>query len=246
MMHWIQKSLYDALDEDEIRLLPPIALSKENPLLQESLTYYDQYKLYLREHKLYQRLGQTLPDKVKILDVGSGEGMTTYVFLSKMKDINIEYVSIDKSREPTRVIKAGFRNFKHTHMNVDIFDTELSISLLHDFDIVLIDVEPHGKEIEVYEIIKNCMKKTHLCILKHVSFIDLYGSCLIDRFIHTYYNDVLDYFAEYDQDWFKQVRDCFVVISSDHSKNIKCQDFAKGNVEKYVENGIRGYCLKCY
>ena len=100
-MHWIQKSVYEALDEDEARLFPSILMCKDNPLVQESLIYYDRYKLSFREYKLYQKLGAKLSNvkgTLKILDVGSGKGMTSYVLLSMIKDIDVEYVSIDKSQ----------------------------------------------------------------------------------------------------------------------------------------------------
>ena len=52
-MIWIQKSVYEALDEDEVGLFPAILMCKENPLVQESMIYYDHYKLSLREYKMY-------------------------------------------------------------------------------------------------------------------------------------------------------------------------------------------------
>ena len=78
------------------------------------------------------------------------------------------------------------------------------------------------------------------------TFIDIFGSQMIDRFIHKYYADVLDYFAEHNSDWFKEVRDCFVIISSEYPQNLKCIQFASGNPIKYNNNDLQGYCLNYY
>jgi hypothetical protein len=94
---------------------------------------------------------------------------------------------------------------------MDIFHDALTLD--DTFDIVLIDIEPHGREIEVYENIKHLMNPEHLCILKHVAFIDLFGSAFADRFLDRYKACVIDSFCDDDKNHFVNMRDVFIVMT---------------------------------
>lgn len=108
--------------------------------------------------------------------------MTASAFFSNIQS-DIFYTSIDCTNIPNKALLNPF--VKHEHYIKDIFEDSLELS--KQFDVVFIDIEPHGKEIQVYEKIKHWMKPTHLCILKHVAFIDMFGSTFADRFIQKYY-----------------------------------------------------------
>lgn len=141
----------------------------------------------IREAKLYEVLGRELTtgvDGFNILDVGCGSGMTASRLLADIQT-NVCYTSIDQSTYPTKV---SHPMVKHDHFMLDIFQN--IPPLPQCYDVVLIDIEPHGKEIEVYEKIKHVMKPSHLCILKHVCYIDLYGSYHADKFIGKYYDGI--------------------------------------------------------
>jgi hypothetical protein len=97
------------------------------------------------------------------------------------------------------------------------------------YDLLIVDIEPHGDEKKVYETFKRFMKPTHLCILKHVGFIDLYGSAMADWFIDTYLKSrhVHDFFAQEDLD--TGFRDVFLIMSSTPVLlDARCQEFATG------------------
>jgi hypothetical protein len=48
------------------------------------------------------------------------------------------------------------------------FEDVVKYDVQAPYDIVVIDVEPHGREVEVYESIKKYLTDTHLVILKHI------------------------------------------------------------------------------
>jgi hypothetical protein len=86
------------------------------------------------------------------------------------------------------------------HTQKDVFDIDFTATATTTvFDVVIIDIEPHGREIDVYEKIKCCMSpQNHLVILKHVANMDIFGSVLAHGFIKKYMDsrDVVDFFAE--------------------------------------------------
>jgi hypothetical protein len=114
------------------------------------------------------------------------------------------------------------------------------------YDIVLIDIEPHGREIDVYDKIRHLLKPTHMCILKHVASIDLVGAGYADAFIDEHRDTLWDFFGENDASSADGVRDVFVILSNEHTRDIKCQHFARGRLAKYSGiDVIRGYCKVC-
>lgn len=85
------------------------------------------------------------------------------------------------------------------------------------YDLVVIDVEPHGRECEVYDRVRRYLADTHVCLLKHVGFIDLFGSACADRFLNRHIYDerrVLDYYGvAVHNRW--EMRDVYVVMTRD-------------------------------
>jgi len=121
----------------------------------------------------------TMSSTLKVLEVGSGKASKTYRNLfGDTPHPQIEYVTIDKNPEcnPTYVY--------------DILDhapwTNMVAFLEPDyFDIVIIDVEPHGKEDEIYSRIKHAIKDPALVIFKCIGHMDMYGSSLAKKMLHA-------------------------------------------------------------
>lgn len=195
----------------------------------------------------------------------------------------IRYASIDVKAFPHRVLEeAGgktIRKLAHVHVQRDVFDPEpvaFDDECVHvdppeggggegngapgpvsfkdgGFDVVIIDIEPHGREREAYDRVRHLLKRgAHLCVLKHVAFIDLLAAKFADAFIDRHRDRVVDYFGEYDS-W-GSVRDVFVLLSdvaddTSSSRSVdpenppRCQrDFAQGRTMTYVCSDVRGYC----
>lgn len=126
---------------------------------------------------------------LNVLEVGSGKASKTYRNLfgdvqtcQTYPDIDIEYVTIDKNPEcvPTYVY--------------DILETtqEFEVhSILQPtyFDVVIIDVEPHGKEQTIYSRIKHAIKDPALIIFKCIGHMDMYGSSLARTMLDTIYHE---------------------------------------------------------
>jgi hypothetical protein len=178
--------------------------------LKEFCHAYDVYRLSLRELYFFKTLGQNISGKT-ILDVGSGTLMTARAIIENC--INpVSYTSIDRKEDPTITVSKMIENNKisySNHHHVDIF--EIDIELKDTYDIIIIDIEPHGKEIEVYEKFKKYMKSEHLIILKHIAFIDLFGSRFADIFIEKYNENIKDYFAERSLKY-DEIRDIFIIM----------------------------------
>lgn len=177
------------------------------------------YNMSYREVLIYSKLGKCLSQhstqKLNVLDVGSGELLTAKKLIHDTSFVNT-YTTIDNKIDPSEYI----HDIQHCidtfeYFNIDILKDDFVTD--KKYDIVFIDVEPHGKEIEVYERVKHCLSPKHLCILKHVGFIDLYGSYLADRFLSKYEEHVSDYYAESVRNIIStlhQVRDVFIIFDT--------------------------------
>jgi hypothetical protein len=118
---------------------------------------------YITDHK-----------RVRVLDVGCGDSRH---FQAMCKGIDpdkiIQYTTIDKKS------RSG------DHIEGDIF--ALTPDELQkyggEYDVVIMDIEPHGKELEVYDRVYPLLSTEHVVICKCVGFIDLYGPSLANRFL---------------------------------------------------------------
>ena len=232
----MQAALIAAVKEsNKIKDYEKTKISTDNPHLAEYLDTHGKYKLTIRERDLYRCLGANL-GTANVLDVGCGSLMTTTNLLWNMS--NVSLATIDKSVVPTDQIAKLKKNISEwKHISANIFSVDLVDLPKNKYDIVVIDIEPHGNEIDVYEKIKPFMKPIHICILKHVGSISMFGSVLADRFLDKYVQskNVIDYFAQYDIAIFAGMRDIFVVMSLDEvALDKQAQDLATGKVAVWI------------
>ncbi len=201
------------------------------------ISAWEKYNLSVTEREVYQKLGEEINKlcKPNVLDVGSGKHMTAFALL-KHVDVH-KYLSIDKSIESTQYNKFSKRVENWIHYDFDIFENEILDN--GQFDIIIIDIEPHGREIEIYEKIKHLGKDVHIVILKHVTYVNGYGAQCADNFIDKYKDYIYDFYGEYST---KSIRDVFLIMekiqTKCHSKNL--QDLTNGNILTYC-SGIPSY-----
>jgi hypothetical protein len=204
--------------------------------LQDSNTYddysretYDKYKETVAAFEFYNALSAQLSScDLHVLDVGAGELMTARM-LSPLGNHNINtYTAVDHKDCPDEHVQTMTKRTQ-TFRVVPTDYRELMGLPMDFYDVVIIDIEPHGEEIEVYRQVVKHLKPLHLCILKHVGFIDMCGCIYADEFLSKYIEDnkVYDYFAEYHIDI--GLRDIFVIMSRNNIDcNLKCQLLAQG------------------
>ena len=220
----------------------------DHDFLKERVYAYDKYRLSARELNLYKELGNRIGG-LSILDIGSGTCMTASAIIENCNS-KISYCSIDKNIDPSNILQnliidnmIGY--FEHYHHDVFETDFNTKIALKNKYDIMLIDIEPHGREIEVYEKFKKFMNDEHLCILKHVAFIDLIGCAFADKFIEKYNYIIKDYFAERDIN--DEIRDVLIVINNNACKqDLQIQKLAHGKISSWIDDKYEshiGYCL---
>jgi hypothetical protein len=191
-----------------------------------------------REVLVYEILGKFL-DGCYVLDVGSG-ACRTIDALFKYAQIPW-YMSIDYKVPPVihKNVKGGY------YMPLDILTEDIGH---HDksYDVVIMDIEPHGKEVEVYEKIKHLMKENHLCILKHVGKMDLYGAQLADKFIHNYIDRIADFYGECNfLDSTVEIRDIFILFGNDKTDNIRSLNTV-GDPSPYIDASFQSYIKRTW
>jgi hypothetical protein len=187
-----------------------------------------------RELMIYEYIGQFLSSqttrttrKYNVLDVGSGELLTAQTLIKNTSFVGT-YTAIDfkvDAHQHGKHVKPYVDEFEY--VNIDILKDEFMPHSDLLYDIVIIDVEPHGKEIEVYEKIKHFLNESHLCVLKHVGCIDLYASGLANTFLTKYEEELSDYYGESTGlrylSALHYIRDVFVIF--DKEKSTRIRDF---------------------
>lgn len=143
---------------------------------------YDEYRQEIWGATYMNLLGKYLmscnDQKTHILEIGSSKCMTIKNMTKGNHDSEFEYISIDRATESNC--------FGSKHIKADVFDaSEFDLSHDYRFDILIIDVEPHGKEIEIYEKFAKYGAPHHVVILKCVGFIDLVGLVLLLPPVHS-------------------------------------------------------------
>lgn len=183
--------------------------------------------------------------RLSILDVGCGRSKTGSLLVGSAeieKYHGIDY--IDKSGE-------FLHNFQQKQIKeLKFFQRDIYMDDLDDFehdtyDIVIIDVEPHGKEIEIYQKIHHLMKPAHFCLLKHIGYIDLYSSAFADYFLDKHINsgNIFDYFAE--AGLHIDTRDIFVIMSREETRlDAVCQRLARGEPTNWADPKHPKYVLR--
>jgi hypothetical protein len=148
--------------------------------------------------------------KMNVLEIGSGKCMTIKNMTDGNPEAVFEYTSIDRATDDNCF------GCRHIKMDVsDDLDDCFEIDDDYRFDILIIDIEPHGKEIEIYEKFVRYGATKHVIILKCVGWMDLYATLLADRFLSHLKcsNRLMDYFGIGDYNYF--TRDVTVVASRD-------------------------------
>ena len=171
---------------------------------------------------------------VRVLDVGSGK-LCAAINLMTGNGSNFEYTSVDSKVDAALHDGPLSSILKRRHVMADVFEDVLDVGT-DPFDVAILDVEPHGGEALVYEKVKPFMKDSHLCILKHVGYIDLFGSRMADEFLLRYITsgNVRDFFAESDSS--SRSRDVFVIMSaSEVDLQARCQAHADGDVLRWCD-----------
>lgn len=207
---------------------------------------YDRFKMCRFSTLFLEILGkQLLTQETSILDVGSGLSKSAHLLIGNAH-IN-KYHSIDRadSQRDSFLISQWDQIKDRQHFRRDIYMDDMNGVLQADtYDVVIIDIEPHRNEITIYQKIQKHLKETHLCILKCIGDIDLYGSSLADKFIGHFIRSghVHDYFAETSLN--PAYRDIFVIMSQSKTDlNTRCQSLAEGEPTTWVNPEITGFVL---
>lgn len=149
---------------------------------------------------------------------------------SSLQSTNVRILNIGK---PARCF---LDNADYVSIESDIFKSPSFLTT--PFDIIIINVEPRGREVELYELYAPLMKPSHLCILKGLAAVDLFGALFADRFIDKYYETTVnDYFADY------KLRDVFVLMDKEGGRSNRSQKLA-GGVKRRYTCGRPVYCTE--
>lgn len=192
---------------------------------------------------------------LRVLDIGCGKDSSHFSFMFANIDHDIEYVSIDKESDTYFTAPEHLNHVIRNHITCDIFETDVITELMKNypddyFDIVLLDIEPHGKETEIYDLFYKYLNKNHIAIFECIAFIDLYGSAMGDKVLdHMETKGVLsDYFGVFEINYL--TRDIVAIVTKDmqnnldNNKNIISQYVFNSLHEDYISKINRGYYKK--
>jgi hypothetical protein len=244
MHRWGRKPEEAKIDMNTFRKI--VAADPErNRLYQEfsqlDLELWKKYKMSIFESNVIFMLGKYMTEDVSelnILDVGSGSGMLANALLSLVKtaSVQVHYTSIDYKVKPTL---ESVENVEHEHHSFDalvIDDSELKKALgeRKKYDLILIDIEPHGDEIRLYEKFRNFMKEEHICIIPHcfMQTGPYFARPFLKKFIEL--GHMVDYYA---QDYRNDSKDIYMVMKRTvlaEEPKIKCQTLMDGKVVDFI------------
>lgn len=113
-------------------------------------------------------------------------------------------------------IRVVERPLEHVHHQQDVFGEKawMDAELPRDrFDVLIVDIEPHGREVELVDMFEPYMKAEYLIIFKCIGTMDLYGSGLADKALRHLQGarKLLDMFAVTGE--FELTRDVFAVCA---------------------------------
>jgi len=150
----------------------------KNGLIDTHKLYRDNMWSVVFHNLLFEHI--TANTSVRVLDVGCGESRQ---FRAMCKGIDTQKVS-----QYTTIDKESGKEYPlvpHKHITCDVFEltTDELMKYGGDYDILIMDIEPHGKEREVYDIVYPALKPQHIVICKCIGFIDLYGAGMANRFL---------------------------------------------------------------
>ena len=133
------------------------------------------------------------------------------------------------------------RPIEHVHHQHDVFDWTINSELPYNtFDLLIVDIEPHGREIELVDMFEPFMKDEYLIIFKCIGNMDLYGSTMADNVLkHLRETCKLhDMFAVTGCSSFELTRDVFAVcskVSTDFDGTLYESLLKKGRLEVYIK-----------
>lgn len=185
-------------------------------------------------------LGKKLLRKpLSVLDVGSGKSQTAVTLVGHAA-ID-KYHSIDRAFGSSRLDHRSLRSSDIKHFKRDVFDEDCTKDMHpHSYDVIIIDIEPHGNESSIYKRLQPLLRTAHICILKCIGDIDLHGSSMADCFLERFIKDghVYDFFAETSLN--PGYRDIYVIMTRQPTKLEKrCQRLASGEVHAMIAEGGR-------
>jgi len=146
------------------------------------------------------------------------------------------YTSIDKNVDAHQYVESIISKITY-FQTIQKDYQDISDDIKNDFyDVVIIDIEPHFNEIKIYEKIKQYMQPIHLCILKHIGSMDMFGSSYADKFLGHYIDQhiIYDYFPEacVGDDF----RDIVVIMTKTSiDSNLHCADMARGEISRWCD-----------
>ena len=134
------------------------------------------------------------------------------------------------------------RPLDHIHHEFDVFkcnpEDVARIPLCY-FHVMIIDIEPHGREIEIFEMFENQMQEEYMIIFKCIASMDMYGNQMADRVLNHLCNSrkLVDVFAVDCGDC--NIRDVFAVCSRrqggvDFIGNVYNKILKDGRLETYI------------
>lgn len=120
---------------------------------------------------------------INIIDIGCGD--QNYIqTLKYMNFFNHTYLGIDIKSISTDSITGTFGCKEDKFVCADILNKD-SLSLPdRKYDIIIIDVEPHGKEWNIYQKFLPYLSNIHLIILQCVGYIDGFGDYYAKNFLY--------------------------------------------------------------
>ena len=182
------------------------------------LEAYDRFKNTEWGVALNRGLGRALVARlgrpVRVLDIGCGTHGRFFASLALAQQ-ECRYCSVDLAPRLPSPLGAN------AHVVGDAFDPETIAAIPDDetsegYDVVILDVEPHGREFELHAALVGAGKlaREHLVVLQCIAHMNTGGPWMADRFLDQLISRrrVRDLLAVYD---FHLTRDVYVAVDLD-------------------------------
>jgi len=193
--------------------------------------YISEYQHTRIAVRFYGTLGRALAAAapLSVLDVGSGTLCIASMLMAANKNV-AQYTAVDIREDASKhVSKISDHIERFSYIREDYQNLTADHLIPDAYDVVIIDVEPHGRDGFVYSKVKPFMKPHHLCICSCLGAIDCYCHGMADAMIDHLMLDrcVFDYFGQVNSSvgW----RDVLLVMSKTPiDPDLRCQELAVG------------------